>query len=109
MGGEVNSREGNQHRTPKQTARLLITAMAREFGVNHGVADVGMTKPILYVLKLTARVEKVSSNAVLEYMEVTLVLRQPSEFAVLLHQHVKHTPSDWSPMARREEHVCIDH
>ena len=70
----------------KEFTRLGISGWVRELSVDHGVLDIGMSKPILHESNISVGIEEVSSDAMAQTVKFSFLRGKVCSQAILLHE-----------------------
>src|SRR5437016_9721896 len=87
--------------TGKDSSRLGIQRCRSEPCIDRGVLDIGMSQPIFHERQISASVEEMRCDRMLQAMELAFLLRNPRSLSVLLHQLPEHEPAN--------RHIAIRH
>ena len=87
LRGLLPLREGLSHLIPPRIGHM---------GVDHGVLDVGVSHPILYLFNVEPLAQEMSAARMFKRVAVAQLLRPASSGCVLLHQVIQGSPVNWT-------------
>src|SRR5215510_3123597 len=76
--------------TRKHLPRRTIERCRGEPCIDRGVLDIGMSQPIFHKRQISASIEEVCCDGVLQAMELPFLFRQACDLAIRLHEMVEH-------------------
>jgi len=76
----------------KEMPRFLLPGWIDDGRIDDRAFNIRVAEPVLHETEIRAGFEQMSGGGMLQDMEVAFLLRDFSEFSVLLHQHVELRP-----------------